>query len=173
MSVQLNVQGLDNLHRKLQELANPRKANRIARKAGRQAMNIVRDAARSNAKAIDDPETREMIYKNIMVASGKTRDSSTVIMRVGVNGGAGANKHSLNIVQKERRKKGEAKQELAVNTIALAGGNTRHFKYVEFGTSKMRATPFLRPALEKNIELVSSKFVQVFDAEITKALGTL
>ena len=171
MEANLNIEGLDQLKRKLDQLSNIKVANRIARKAGRQAMNIVRNAARAGAKAIDDPETREMIYKNIMVASGKTKGPDTMVMRVGVNGGAGANRYSLNIVQKERRKKGEPKQELAANTIALAGGNTRHFKYVELGTSQMKATPFLRPALEKNIDTVSNKFVQVFDAEITKALS--
>ena len=66
-AVDLNVQGLDELNRKLQQLANPRKAKSIARKAARQAMNIARDAARTNAKAIDDPKTREKIHKNIAV----------------------------------------------------------------------------------------------------------
>ena len=38
------------------------------------------------------------------------RNPNEVVMRVGVNGGAGANRHSKNIVMKERRKKGEPKQ---------------------------------------------------------------
>ena len=63
MTVELNIEGLDELNRKLQQLANPRKAKSIARKAARQAMNIARDAARTNAKAIDDPKTREKIHK--------------------------------------------------------------------------------------------------------------
>ena len=171
MSVEFKIEGMEQFQRKIEKLANPKKAKSIARKAARQAMNIVRDAARSNAKAIDDPETREMIYKNIMVSGGKSRDSNAIVMRVGVNGGAGTNRHSLSIVQKERRKKGEAKQVLAENTIALAGGNTRHFKYVELGTSKMKATPFLRPALSNNIDSITNKFVQVFNAEIDKELA--
>ena len=64
-AVELNIEGLDELNKKLKQLSNPKKAKQIARKAGRQAMNLVRDAARSNAKAIDDPETREKIHKNI------------------------------------------------------------------------------------------------------------
>ena len=44
-AVDLNIQGLDELKRKLDQLSNPRKAKSIARKAARQAMNIARDTA--------------------------------------------------------------------------------------------------------------------------------
>ena len=151
-AVDLNVQGLDELNRKLQQLANPRKAKSIARKAARQAMNIARDAARTNAKAIDDPETREKIHKNIVTQGGKSRNSNEIVIRVGVKGGAGRNQHS-------------------VSTAGLSGGDTRHFRYIEFGTSKIPATPFLRPSLSQNLDKVTTKFVQIFDAEITKALS--
>ena len=152
MAVELNIEGLDQLKRKLDQLSNPKKAKQIARKAGRQAMNIVRDAARTNAKAIDDPETREKIHKNIVTQGGKSRNSNEIVIRVGVKGGAGRNQHS-------------------VSTAGLSGGDTRHFRYIEFGTSKIPATPFLRPSLSQNLDKVTTKFVQVFDAEITKALG--
>lgn len=152
MAVELNIEGLDQLKRKLDQLSNPKKAKQIARKAGRQAMNLVRDAARTNAKAIDDPETREMIHKNIVTQGGKSRNSNEIVIRVGVKGGAGRNQHS-------------------VSTAGLSGGDTRHFRYIEFGTSKIPATPFLRPSFSQNIDKVTTKFVQVFDAEITKALS--
>lgn len=151
-AVDLNVQGLDELKRKLDQLSNPRKAKSIARKAARQAMNIARDAARTNAKAIDDPKTREKIHKNIVTQGGKSRNSNEIVIRVGVKGGAGRNQHS-------------------VSTAGLSGGDTRHFRYIEFGTSKIPATPFLRPSLSQNLDKVTTKFVQVFDAEITKALS--
>ena len=152
MAVDLKVQGMDQIKRKLDQLSNPRKAKQIARKAGRQAMNIVRDAARSNAKAIDDPETREMIQKNIAVQAGKTRNPNEIRMRVGVRGGASQNQHSI-------------------STAGLSGGDTRHWRYLEFGTSKMPAVPFMRIAFFNNLESVGNKFVEVFDAEITKALS--
>ena len=81
MAVELKVQGMDQIKRKLDQLSSPKKAKQIARKAGRQSMNIVRDAARSNAKAIDDPETREMIHKNIAVQAGKTRNPNEIRKR--------------------------------------------------------------------------------------------
>lgn len=152
MTVELNIQGMDQLKRKLDQLSNPKKAKQIARKAGRQAMNLVRDAARTNAKAIDDPETREKIHKNIVTQGGKSRNSNEIVIRVGVKGGAGRNQHS-------------------VSTAGLSGGDTRHFRYIEFGTSKIPATPFLRPSLSQNLDKVTTKFVQIFDAEITKALS--
>ena len=151
-AVELNIQGMDQLKRKLDQLSNPKKAKQIARKAGRQAMNLVRDAARTNAKAIDDPETREKIHKNIVTQGGKSRNSNEIVIRVGVKGGAGRNQHS-------------------VSTAGLSGGDTRHFRYIEFGTSKIPATPFLRPSLSQNLDKVTTKFVQIFDAEITKALS--
>ena len=149
--VELNIEGLDDLNKKLKQLSSPKKAKQIARKAGRQAMNLVRDAARSNAKAIDDPETREKIHKNIVTQGGKSRNPNEIKIRVGVKGGAGQNQYS-------------------VSTAGLSGGDTRHFRFIEFGTSKIPATPFLRPALANNVDKVTTKFVQVFDAEITKAL---
>lgn len=152
MAVELNIEGLDELNRKLQQLANPRKAKSIARKAARQAMNIARDDARARARMIDDPETAEKIFKNISVAGGKSRNSNEVVMRVGVRGGASfSNK----------------------NPPKTSGGDTRHFRWLEFGSANNRATPFLRPALATKIDAITGKFVAVFDAEITRELSRL
>lgn len=154
MAVELNIGGLDELNRKLQQLANPRKAKSIARKAARQAMNIARDAARTNAKAIDDPQTREKIHKNIVTQGGKSRNSNEIVIRVGVRGGAAMNKNSN-------------REALS----GLSGGNTTYWRMIEFGNSHQPAVPFMRPALSQNLDKVTTKFVQVFDAEITKALS--
>ncbi len=154
--VEVEITGLDDVKNRLQRLANPRKARSIARKAARQAMNIVRDAARLNAKAIDDPDTREKIWKNVKVSPGKSKNKDVVIMRVGVDGGAAMNANS-------------DRQALA----AKSGGNTTYWRFLEFGTSKMPATPFMRPALATNIQQVTNKFAEVFDAELDKELANL
>lgn len=151
-SVELNIEGMDQFKRKIEQLSNPKKAKQIARKAARQAMNIVRDAARTNAKAIDNRRTDEKIHKNIVTQGGKSRNSNEIKIRVGIKGGAGQNQHS-------------------VSTAGLSGGDTRHWRFIEFGQSNVPAVPFMRPALSQNLDKVTSKFVQVFDAEITKALG--
>ena len=147
---EFTIEGLDQLEAKFKSLKNPKRLKNIARKASRQAMNIVRDAARNNAKAIDDPETAEKIWKNISVAGGKTRNPNEVVMRVGVRGGASfSNK----------------------NPPQLSGGDTRHWRFIEFPTSKSAGAPFMRPALSSNIQPVTNKFVEVFKAELDKELA--
>ncbi|WP_180073747.1 HK97-gp10 family putative phage morphogenesis protein [Acinetobacter sp. YH12231] len=150
MSLDVQIHGIDELNRKLKLLTSSKAAKRIARKAARQAMNIVRDAARTNAKAIDDPETSEKIWKNIAVSGGKTRSQNEIMMRVGVRGGASfSNK----------------------NPPSLSGGDTRHWRWVEFGSAHNAAVPFMRPAMSSNIQKVTDKFSQVFSAELDKELA--
>ncbi|WP_312056832.1 HK97-gp10 family putative phage morphogenesis protein [Acinetobacter courvalinii] len=151
--VEVEITGLDDVVSKLQRLANPKRTKSLALKASRQAMKIVLDAARQNAKAIDDPETAEKIWKNIATRAGRSRNPNQVIMRVGVRGGAAMNAHSDQAV-----------------LSGLSGGNTTYWRYLEFGTSEMPATPFMRPALATNIQQVTNKFAEVFDAELDKEL---
>ncbi|ENV79509.1 MULTISPECIES: HK97-gp10 family putative phage morphogenesis protein [Acinetobacter] len=150
--VDVEIRGLDDVVSKLQKLANPRRTKSIARKAARQAMNIVRDAARNNAKAIDDPETSEKIFKNIKVSAGKTRNPNEIVMRVGVDGGASFSNP---------------------NPKPTSGGDTRHWRWIEYGKSGVTAVPFMRPALANNIQQVTNKFAEVFDAELDKELANL
>lgn len=150
MSVEVQIHGIDELNRKLKLLTSSKAAKRIARKAARQAMNIVRDAARVNAKTIDDPETVEKIWKNIAVSGGKTRNQNEIVMRVGVRGGASfSNK----------------------NPPKVSGGDTRHWRWIEYGSAHNVAVPFMRPALNNNIQEVTNKFSSVFDAELDKELA--
>jgi len=150
MSVEVQIHGIDELNRKLKLLTSSKAAKRIARKAARQAMNIVRDAARVNAKTIDDPETVEKIWKNIAVSGGKTRNQNESVMRVGVRGGASfSNK----------------------NPPKVSGGDTRHWRWIEYGSAHNVAVPFMRPALNNNIQEVTNKFSSVFEAELDKELA--
>ena len=91
-----------------------------------------------HVRAIDDPETAEKIFKNISVAGGKSRNSNEVVMRVGVRGGASFSNR---------------------NPPKLSGGDTRHWRWIEFGSSNNLAVPFMRPALSKNLNLITAKFV--------------
>ena len=143
--------GHQDIERKLRQLGSVTLVRRITRKAARQSMNIVRDAAKENAKRIDDPVTREKIFKNISTSAGKTRDKNTIKMRVGVRGGASFSNP---------------------NPPNTSGGDTRHWRWIEFGKTGVPAVPFMRPALAMNIENVINKFSQVFvnelDAELAK-----
>lgn len=152
MSVEFNIEGLDEVQEKLKRLANPRLMKNAARRSMRKAMAIVRGAARSGAKNIDDPQTAEKIWKNIAIAAGKTRNPNEVVMRVGVRGGASFSNP---------------------NPPNTSGGDTRHFRWVEFGSANNPPTPFLRPALQNNIQAVTNSFAENFNKEIDKELAKL
>lgn len=152
MSVEFNIEGLDEVQEKLKRLGNPRLMKNAARRSARKAMAIVRDSARNAAKGIDDPETAEKIWKNIAIAAGKTRNPNEVIMRVGVRGGASFSNP---------------------NPPNTSGGDTRHFRWVEFGSANNPPTPFLRPALQNNIQAVTNSFAENFNKEIDKELAKL
>lgn len=152
MSVEFNIEGLDEVQEKLKRLANPRLMKNAARRSMRKAMAIVRDAARSGAKNIDDPQTSEKIWKNIAIAAGKTRNPNEVIMRVGVRGGASFSNP---------------------NPPNTSGGDTRHWRWVELGSVHNPPTPFMRPALQNNIQAVTNSFAENFNKEIDKELAKL
>ncbi|HAV4657524.1 TPA: hypothetical protein JIU96_07390 [Acinetobacter baumannii] len=147
--VDVKIEGLDEVLRKMGVLKDKRKIRNAAMRAARKGMNVVRDAARQNAKAIDDPETVEKIWKNIKVSAGRMKDKSQVLMRVGVDGGASFSNP---------------------NPKPTSGGDTRHFRWVEFGSAHQPATPFLRPALANNVQKVTDTFSQSFSAELDKEL---
>ena len=152
MSVEFNIEGLDEVQEKLKRLGNPRLMKNAARRSARKAMAIVRDAARSGAKAIDDPQTSEKIWKNIAIAAGKTRNPNEVVMRVGVRGGASFSNP---------------------NPPNTSGGDTRHWRWVELGSVHNTPTPFMRPALQNNIQAVTNSFAENFNKEIDKELAKL
>jgi HK97 gp10 family phage protein len=152
MSVEFNIEGLDEVQEKLKRLGNPRLMKNAARRSARKAMAIVRDAARSAAKSIDDPQTSEKIWKNIAIAAGKTRNPNEVVMRVGVRGGASFSNP---------------------NPPNTPGGDTRHWRFIEFPSANNPGTPFMRPALQNNIQAVTNSFAENFNREIDKELAKL
>jgi HK97 gp10 family phage protein len=138
------IEGLDKVLAKMQGLG-PKLVKKGLRTAGTKAMRIVRDDARRVAKTFDDPESGSNIAKNIVTrydARGSKRVGGAVT-KVGVAGGA-------------RPQKGRE--------------DTGHWRLIEFGTEHMRARPFMRPALENNVEQVTTIYVQALDVEIDKAL---
>lgn len=151
----VDMRGLEGVVQKMKTL--PGKLQRSGlRKAARRAMNIVRDAAKANAKALDDPKTAEKVWKNIATqeSAKRSRQEGGVVMRVGVRGGAGSNQHS---------------KEAAGNP----GGDTRHWRYIEFGTEHTPAAPFMRPAFQSNVQSVTDKFASELMKEIDAALGSI
>lgn len=151
-SVRADLTGLTQLQERLRNLQS-RVQKRSARRAARKAMAIVRDAARTNARQIDDPDSAERIYKNItMRESGKKgKRVGGIVMQVGIKGGAAVNQHNTDV-------------------SGLSGGDTRHWRFIELGSENNTAKPFMRPALANNIGVVTQTFIDVLKKEIDDAL---
>ena len=153
--VDFKIEGLDPVIRKLRAL--PEKfGKRGMRRALRKGANIVRNAARNNAKQIDDPESRERIWKNISVQGGGSRREKQAggpMMRVGVRGGARPLKRGTE--------------------TGLPGGDTTHWRFIEFGTTNNAAQPFMRPALANNVEAATNAVVAAAKIELDKELAKL
>jgi HK97 gp10 family phage protein len=117
-------------------------------------MTIVRNAARANAKRVDAKDSKERIWKNIvMQESGKAgKRIGGVVMKVGVRGGASFNSNSN-------------------SRDALSGGDTRHWRFIELGTVNNPAQPFMRPALRDNIQQVTQVFMTELNSEIAAAMA--
>lgn len=151
-SISSRLQGVASTVEKMRGLA-PRLQKKGLRKAAREAMNIVRDDAKARAKALDDPETKEKVWKNIITqeAIKQSRREGGVVMRVGVRGGAGSNQHSK-------------------DASGNPGGDTRHWRYIELGTQFTPPVPFMRPAFSQNVGAVTDQFVTSLGREIDAAL---
>lgn len=148
--VSFTLTGLDEVLQKLETVQHETqyKAGRFAL---RKAANVVRDTIKRGAERLDDPTTAEDVSKNIAIRwSGKQfRRTGDLAFRVGVLGGA-----------RQQEQKG----------AAAPGGHTYYWRFLEFGTSKMPARPFVRTALSENIQRASQEFVTHYGAALDRAI---
>lgn len=151
--VEFKIEGLEALQAKLQAVSvdMQKKGGRFAL---RKAAQVIRDKARSNAANIDDPESRESIFKNITERwngrLNKKSGGNDLGFRVGVLGGA---------------------KDTGEKDSKNPGGITFHWRFVEFGTAKMQAKPFMRPALEQSQGQVVDTFVKEYSKALDRALA--
>jgi len=148
------IAGLDEVQAKLRQLGNTRKAKNAATRASRKAMAVVRKAAIQNAKTLDNKGSQNKIWKNITIKASKTK-GDLVMMKVGVKGGA---RHYV---------KGMPSQ------TGDSGGDTFYWRFIEFGTATKPARPFLRSALNNNINQVQNDFADLYGAELDKEIAKL
>ena len=148
----VTMTGVDELSKKLEGLKYD-----IARKGGRfalrKAAQVIREQAKANARQVDDSQTGRSIAANITEKWGSRFNKSTgdLMFRVGVNQGA---------VLPE---KGETPS-------TAAGAKTPHWRLLEFGTSKMAARPFMRPAMEQAAQRATDEFISTYGPAIDRAL---
>lgn len=151
-SVQFSILGMDELLAKLKSVKEDVRY-KSGRFALRKAANLVRDAAASKAQALDDPATAANIEENLAVRFSSRRFKSTgdIMFRVGIMGGAGGNKTSEQL-------------------DGLPGKDTRHWRYIEFGTTKTPARPFMQPALTQNINPATDEFIRQYGRGLDRAI---
>lgn len=148
-SSQHELKGIDELLNKFKSI-NKDVKYKGGRFALRKAANIVANVAKSNARIIDDPNTGRSISDNIKVrfSSRTFKKTGNLMFRVGVKHG------SL----------------LSTGGDKAANAPTPHWRLIEFGTEKMSATPFMRPALENNISEAIGEFVTQYKKAINRAI---
>ncbi|MDD1966948.1 HK97 gp10 family phage protein [Pseudomonas putida] len=139
--VEYKLTGADALSAKFRSLGEEMR-RKVVTPAAKDAMEIVLDDAKSRAARIDDPETSNFIPKNLAIVERKAIgvEVGAVVMSVGV------------------RKR----------SLGQGGGNTFYWWWVELGTEKNRAKPFLRPALQNNREAVFKEFLSSAKYQLIK-----
>ena len=147
--VEFSITGLDSLLGKLDSVSYD-----VRRKGGRSALRkaaqVVAQKAKDGAERIDDKETGRSISDNIALRwNGRLfKQTGNLGFRVGVMYGA---------VLKDGG-------DLSSNSP------TPHWRLIEFGTEKMAAAPFMRPALASSISEVTNTFLTEYEKAIDRAI---
>jgi len=150
--VEFSLTGIDELLGKLEAVTYDvkRKGGRFAL---RKAAQVVVTKAKANAQRIDDADTGRSIADNIAARwNGKLfKRTGDLGFRVGVLTGSTRNLQPG-------------------NPDTGVGGATPHAMLVELGTSKARAQPYLRPAMENSINEITNEFLTQYDKALTRAI---
>lgn len=121
---------------------------------------LIRDRARANVRV-----RTGALRRNIVAARGRPRGDESARAVVGIVGGGRA-PYARNRRNRRLRRVGRFYQ---------AEGTTYYFRFLELGTRKMRAKPFLTPALatesERAIEAVAKALEPAVNRAIARAGG--
>lgn len=151
------LSGLEPVMRKLRDL--PEKVQRkMLRKAIGKGAAIVKRAAVDAAKQFDRPG-EPSIYKELVVRTSKKlgQQNGGIAVQVGVRGGA---KKYANTSKNRRQGR--------VGKSYEGGGNVYWWRFLEFGTQKMKARPFMGPALKNNAEAATAAIAAQLAADIAR-----
>lgn len=161
--VEVSLNGLDSLLGKMEAVSDVTR-NKAGRFALRKAANLIRDRARSNAARIDDPLTKEAIYKNIVASFGSRefRRTGDLTFRVGVMGGSRQYANTKANVRKGR----VGRTYKTAGDKGNHGGDTWYWRMLEFGTEHAAARPIIRPAMNG----IDGPVINVFAEEMEKAI---
>jgi len=152
------IDGLDGVLEALQQLPKEivAKNGGVVNAALRKGAVIVRNAARSQA-----PVRSGALRNNIALSRDRNpqRSGAAERYRVGVRGGA-------EIPYTDNKKNRRAGR---VGKTYTPDGSTYYWRFIEFGTEKMSARPFLRPAFESSKEQALAEIVTELGRGIHKA----
>jgi len=151
---ELNAPELDKILKDMRQLA-PKLQKKGLTQALRKGMAPVRKSAKAKAP-VDTGALKKAITVRTNSKLGRREGGAAV--QLGIRGGA---KEYANNAQNRREGRAGKSYE--------QGGNQFYFRFLEFGTSKMAARPFLRPALQENI----SKTTQIVTEELRKAIDRI
>jgi len=167
MQTELNIRvyGADAIIDRLSKFT-PKLQQAAGKKSARKAMAIVRAAARDRVRQLDEEATPERIWKNVFLQQSRRQSKAVdgVVMRVGILGGA----RKYSNIRVNQRKNRVGKSYLTGGDKGNPGGDTWYWRFLELGTEKMAARPFLVPALERNAQAVLSTLVAELNSEITR-----
>jgi HK97 gp10 family phage protein len=156
----VKVEGLDDIVARLRALpeAVSGKNGGPLRVALAKAAQLVRDDARAHA-----PVDSEALRDNIIMYRDRNPEQ------------IGANEHYRVGV---RKIKFTRKVKALLRRIRKSAGirireDAYYWRFIEFGTSKMKARPFLRPAFDNNKAAINDTFVQSLSDGIDKAVRKL
>lgn len=173
--VGFRLEGLDRLQKAfkgLDEEVSIKGANAAARAAAR----VIARAAHRNALKLDDPASAEQIARNIWVGgarypgvrkkSKRRTPEGEVHYRVGVAGGA---RQYANTAANRRSGK-VGKTYATLGDKNNPGGDTFYWRFLEFGTQNVKATPFLRPAAKQSEREAISVFIDEYEKGVKRAV---
>lgn len=154
----VKVEGLSQIHKALSEFGR-KVSNKIAVKAMREGGKIVREQARQNAPILSQstPHRRAGTLKKAIKSSTKVLKNGKIgtVIRV----------KTLTTKQIETFKVRSGKKG------ALNPKDPYYWRFIEFGTSKMPAKPFLRPAFEQSKEKAVTEIIKTLKDGIESEAG--
>lgn len=127
--------------------------------AVRKGAAIVRKSAVANAMRFDRAATPAQVFKEIDVRTNSKlgKKEGGVAISVGVKGGA-----KRYVSNRKNRSAGR------VGNNYEGPGRVFYWRFLEFGTAKMRAQPFMRPALEQNVDSATTAILAELDKQIDR-----
>lgn len=157
----VKITGADKAIATLKSLS-PKLQRKYLARAVRKGATIVRIAAQNNAKVFDDPKTANKVWKEIVVRSNARvgRQNGGIALSVGVKGGARSYKNT-----KENRSKQRVGQSYE------GPGKVYYWRFLELGTEKMKAQPFMQPALTDNADKATDAIVADLNAGLDEIVA--